>query len=137
MVVPTYNESDRLAELVEAIFFFARQRDLDLEVVIVDDNSPDGTGAIADELATRFPLKVVHREGKLGLGTAVVAGFEVASAPVVGVMDADFSHPPELVPELYGLLLDQARSGHPDDDQSGWVQDLLGVDCAKRREARG
>lgn len=105
MVVPTYNERDRLVELVEAIFFFARQRELDLEVVIVDDNSPDGTGAIADELATRFPLKVVHRSGKLGLGTAVVAGFEVASAPVVGVMDADFSHPPELVPELYDAFV--------------------------------
>jgi dolichol-phosphate mannosyltransferase len=69
-------------------------------MVIVDDNSPDGTGAVADELALTQRVKVVHRTGKLGLGTAVVAGFEVASAAVFGVMDADFSHPPSLVPRL-------------------------------------
>jgi dolichol-phosphate mannosyltransferase len=69
-------------------------------MVIVDDNSPDGTGAIADGLAQRFPVTVVHRAGKLGLGTAVVEGFRAASADVVGVMDADFSHPPALVPTL-------------------------------------
>jgi len=68
---------------------------------VVDDNSPDGTGQIADTLATRYPMRVVHRSGKLGLGTAVVAGFQVASAPAVGVMDADFSHPPALVPILF------------------------------------
>ena len=73
-------------------------------MVIVDDNSPDGTGAVADDLARTLPVRVVHRSGKLGLGTAVVAGFEVASAAVVGVMDADFSHPPALVPRLLAVL---------------------------------
>lgn len=101
MVVPTYEERDRLEELVEAVFAAARARSLALEVVIVDDNSPDGTGELADALALRHRLKVVHRAGKLGLGTAVVAGIQVASADVVGVMDADFSHPPALVPALY------------------------------------
>lgn len=101
MVVPTYNERERLQELVTAVFRAAEARGLSIEMVIVDDNSPDGTGAIADELSTKFPLKVVHRAGKLGLGTAVVEGFAVASAEVVGVMDADFSHPPALVPELF------------------------------------
>jgi dolichol-phosphate mannosyltransferase len=104
MVVPTYNERDRLAELVAAVFAAADAHHLALEMVIVDDNSPDGTGALADELATRYRLKVVHRAGKLGLGTAVVEGFQAASASVVGVMDADFSHPPALVPVLFAAF---------------------------------
>ena len=101
MVMPTYNERERLEELVAAIFSAAEARHLNLELVIVDDNSPDGTGAVADALASRYPVKVVHRAGKLGLGTAVLEGFQAASADVVGVMDADFSHPPALVPRLY------------------------------------
>jgi dolichol-phosphate mannosyltransferase len=101
MVVPTYNECDRLTELVTAVFAAAESRGVVLELVVVDDNSPDGTGQLADELATRFRMVVVHRAGKLGLGTAVVEGFRVATAEVVGVMDADFSHPPALVPVLF------------------------------------
>lgn len=104
MVVPTYNEHDRLTELVTAVFAAADARGLVLELVVVDDNSPDGTGALADELATRHRMRVVHRAGKLGLGTAVVEGFNVASANVVGVMDADFSHPPALVPVLFAAF---------------------------------
>jgi dolichol-phosphate mannosyltransferase len=100
MVVPTYNERDRLAELVGAVFAAAADQGVALEMVVVDDNSPDGTGALADQLAERYRLTVVHRSGKLGLGTAVVEGFGAASADVVGVMDADFSHPPALVPRM-------------------------------------
>ena len=100
MVVPTYNERDRIAELVNAVFAACEAHGVVLEMVIVDDNSPDGTGEVADELSRTRRVKVVHRSGKLGLGTAVVAGFEIASAPVLGVMDADFSHPPSLVPRL-------------------------------------
>jgi dolichol-phosphate mannosyltransferase len=104
MVLPTYNERDRLAELVAALFDAAAQANLELEVVVVDDNSPDGTGRIADELARTHRIQVIHRAGKLGLGTAVVAGFDVATADIVGVMDADFSHPPALVPTLYAAM---------------------------------
>ena len=100
LVIPTYNERDRLAELVDSLYR-ATGDTFALEVVIVDDNSPDGTGQIADELGAKYPLKVIHRAGKLGLGTAVVAGFGIASAEIVGVMDADFSHPPALVPKMY------------------------------------
>lgn len=100
MVLPTYNERDRIAELVSALFSACAAHRTQLELVIVDDNSPDGTGAIADELARMHRIRVIHRPGKLGLGTAVVAGFAVASAEVVGVMDADFSHPPALVPTM-------------------------------------
>jgi dolichol-phosphate mannosyltransferase len=104
IVVPTYNERERLTELVDAVFAAGRGANLTIEIVIVDDNSPDGTGALADELALTRPLQVVRRAGKLGLGTAVVAGFAVAKAPIVGVMDADFSHPPALVPALYAAM---------------------------------
>ena len=100
IVIPTYNERERLAELVDALFAACRGAGLTLELVIVDDNSPDGTGALADELARERRIQVVHRTGKLGLGTAVVAGFSVTAAPILGVMDADFSHPPSLVPKL-------------------------------------
>lgn len=104
LVVPTYNERDRLAELVQALFEATGRAGVDLELIIVDDNSPDGTGALADELAKTHRMQVVHRSGKLGLGTAVVAGFAVASAEILGVMDADFSHPPALVPKLLAGL---------------------------------
>ena len=104
LIVPTYNERARLAELVEALFHAASRAGLELELVIVDDNSPDGTGKLADELATARRIRVVHREGKLGLGTAVVAGFAAASAETVGVMDADFSHPPSLVPRMLAVF---------------------------------
>lgn len=104
MIMPTYNERDRLAELVDALFAAASSADLDLELVVVDDNSPDGTGELADELARTRRMQVVHRPGKLGLGTAVVAGFQAALADTVGVMDADFSHPPALVPKMMAVF---------------------------------
>ena len=104
MVVPTYNERERIEELVRAVFAACDQHDVALEMIVVDDNSPDGTGAVADGLAKSFRVRVIHRTGKLGLGTAVVAGFEAASARIVGVMDADFSHPPALVPRLLAAL---------------------------------
>ncbi len=104
MILPTYNERDRLEELVTAVFTACDRADVHLELIVVDDNSPDGTGRVADELATTRRMKVVHRSGKLGLGTAVVAGFGAASADIVGVMDADFSHPPELVPRMLAMF---------------------------------
>ncbi|HXW07236.1 MAG TPA: polyprenol monophosphomannose synthase [Vicinamibacterales bacterium] len=104
MVVPTYNERERLTELTRALFAACAVHGVQLELVIVDDNSPDGTGAIADQLTAEHSVQVIHRPGKLGLGSAVVAGFSIARADVVGVMDADFSHPPSLVPRLLATL---------------------------------
>jgi dolichol-phosphate mannosyltransferase len=100
IVVPTYNERDRLGELVKALFATAADAGVELELIVVDDNSPDGTGAIADELATTARVRVIHRAGKLGLGSAVVEGFAVGTADVLGVMDADFSHPPSFLPVM-------------------------------------
>jgi dolichol-phosphate mannosyltransferase len=89
---------------VEAIFAAYSAEGLDGELIIVDDNSPDGTGALADELARRHRITVLHRAGKLGLGTAVIEGFEAATAPVVGVIDADMSHPPGLLPRMFAVM---------------------------------
>lgn len=104
LVVPTYDERDRLPELVRAIFDAFQGAAIDGELVIVDDNSPDGTGDVADALARQYPVRVVHRPGKLGLGTAVVEGFAATAAQIVGVIDADLSHPPALVPRMLGVM---------------------------------
>lgn len=107
MVIPTYNERERLAELVRAICQVYRDHRINGEVVIVDDNSPDGTGAEAERLALEYPVRVIHRSGKLGLGTAVIEGFARAQSPIVGVMDGDLSHPPALLPQMLSVLLDE------------------------------
>jgi dolichol-phosphate mannosyltransferase len=108
IVVPTYNERDRLAALVEAIFDAYSREDVPGELVVVDDNSPDGTGQLADDLARRYRMTVIHRAGKLGLGTAVVEGFAAASAPIVGVIDGDLSHPPHMLPRMLAVMQTRA-----------------------------
>jgi dolichol-phosphate mannosyltransferase len=107
LVVPTYNERDRLPELVRAIFDAYARGGVAGELVIVDDNSPDGTGAVADQLAASYPITVVHRAGKLGLGTAVIDGFKASQSEFVGVIDADLSHPPDLVPRMLDVMREQ------------------------------
>jgi dolichol-phosphate mannosyltransferase len=104
LVAPTYNERDRLPELVRAIFDAYRAGGVAGDLVIVDDNSPDGTGSLADELAATYPITVVHRAGKLGLGTAVIDGFRASRSRYVGVIDADLSHPPHLVPRMVDII---------------------------------
>ena len=109
VVVPTYNERDRLSELIERIFD-AWEGDPDsaatgaVEVIVVDDNSPDGTGVQADVLARDHRVCVIHRSGRLGLGSAVREGFAAAHADLIAVMDADLSHPPQLLPRLVRVL---------------------------------
>lgn len=101
VVLPTYNEAENLAALTEALWSLP----LRLNVLVVDDASPDGTGQLADQLAAAHPdrLSVVHRAGKLGLGTAYLQGFRqalAAGAEAVVQMDADFSHSPYYLPEF-------------------------------------
>lgn len=107
IIVPTYNERDRLPELVSAIFDAYASEALDGELIVVDDNSPDGTGRLAEELSKTRRIRVVHRAGKLGLGTAVIEGFAAASADVVGVIDADMSHPPSLLPRMFAIMMQE------------------------------
>ena len=106
VVIPTYNERDRLGILLERVFDACDRDGLALEVIIVDDNSADGTGALADDWARRRRVRVIHRAGKLGLGTAVLEGFAAARTEVVGVMDGDLSHPPQLLPKLFRTIED-------------------------------
>lgn len=100
VVIPTYNEKENIARLVQAIFAI----EPDFYITIVDDNSPDGTGQIADALAQTHPgVHVLHRPAKQGLGPAYVAGFEyalAAGADYIFEMDADFSHDPHKLPEF-------------------------------------
>jgi dolichol-phosphate mannosyltransferase len=108
VIVPTYNERDRLQELVAALFDAYARAGLDAELIIVDDNSPDGTGRLADQLAKSARIRVIHRAGKLGLGTAVMEGFTTSQAPIVGVIDADLSHPPVLLPRMLAIMQQHA-----------------------------
>lgn len=104
IVIPTYNERDRISVLLGRLFEACDRAGLSAEVVIVDDNSADGTGDVAEEWAQRRRVRVLHRPGKLGLGTAVLEGFAVAQSAVVGAMDGDLSHPPELLPTLFRTM---------------------------------
>src|SRR3989344_9086965 len=100
IIIPTYNEALNLPLLVEEIFNAIDKSRIDAELIIVDDNSPDGTGKVAEELKQKYPIKVIHRSGKLGLGSAVIEGFKQSDWPYVGVMDADLSHDPGILNDL-------------------------------------
>src|SRR6201996_982840 len=108
LVLPTYNEATNLPVIVDALFGLALNG---LRLVVVDDNSPDGTGAVAEELAIRYGrdrVSVVHRPGKQGLGRAYVDGMSRAvrsGAEFVVQMDSDLSHGPEYLPQMLGALL--------------------------------
>jgi len=106
IVIPTFNEAENLPVLVEKVLTLPLP---DLSILVVDDNSPDGTGQIAEDLGKKYNgrVQVLHRAGKLGLGTAYIQGFQIAiqnGAEAVGQMDADFSHPPEKLVELVKTL---------------------------------
>lgn len=108
VVIPTYNEAENLPRLITELFNLPIP---DLSVLVVDDDSPDGTGQIAQDLAEAHPERVfaLHRQGKLGLGSAYIAGFQLAlkkGAEAVAQMDADFSHPPVKLVEMVGKLAD-------------------------------
>jgi len=105
VITPTYNEAENLPKLVSALFSLP----LDLCVLVVDDNSPDGTGHIADKLAVEYPdrVDVLHRPGKLGLRSAYLNGFQKildGDAQAIVQMDADFSHDPSALVEMANLL---------------------------------
>ncbi len=105
VITPTYNEAENLPKLVSALFSLP----LDLYLLVVDDNSPDGTGRVADELALKHPgrIGVLHRPGKMGLRSAYLNGFQKildGSAQAIVQMDADFSHDPSALVEMTKLL---------------------------------
>lgn len=107
IVIPTYNEKANLPVLIEEIF----KHQIPFSILIVDDNSPDGTGLIADELSKQYPdrVHVIHRAGKMGLGSAYIEGFKYAlkwGADYIFEMDADFSHDPRYLPDFIEKIKD-------------------------------
>jgi len=104
IIIPTYNERENIELLVGEILNLATES----QIFVVDDNSPDGTGDLAEGLAARQPsIHVIHRPGKMGLGTAHIAGMKAAlsnGASQIITMDADFSHHPRYIPDMLAAL---------------------------------
>ena len=101
LIIPTYNEKDNIRKLIDLLDKEFKKNKINGEIVVVDDNSPDKTGEVLEELKTKYQnLKIIHRKGKLGLSSAVLEGFKVAEGDILGVMDADLSHPTEKIHEM-------------------------------------
>jgi dolichol-phosphate mannosyltransferase len=106
VIVPTYCEADNLPLLVPRIAAALAQAQLDGEIVVVDDASPDDTEAACQALALQYPLRLYVRRGERGLAGAVLFGMRQARGDICVVMDADLSHPPECIPALVAAVLD-------------------------------
>ena len=105
-IIPTYNEAGGIEKLLRAVDGVFRANGLDGEIVVVDDNSPDGTGAIVDRLSAELPVRCLHRPGKLGLSSGVIDGWKFArpESLALGAMDGDFSHDITIVPKMVEAL---------------------------------
>ncbi len=104
IIVPTYREAPNIEPLVTRVFAATAQAGLDAELIIVDDNSQDGTEEIVERLAKQYPVRLVVRRGERGLSGAVLAGFREARFDKFVVLDADLQHPPEMVPKVLARL---------------------------------
>jgi dolichol-phosphate mannosyltransferase len=106
IVVPTYNEAGGIERLIVSLAEVFAAHKLDGEIIVVDDNSPDGTGAIVDRLAETYPVRCLHRPGKMGLSSGVIDGWRFArpDSDAVGAMDADFSHDVNALPAMVEAL---------------------------------
>jgi dolichol-phosphate mannosyltransferase len=106
IVIPTYNEAAGIEKLLRALAQTFAENGLDGEVIVVDDNSPDGTGAIVERLSKDLPVRCLHRAGKLGLSSAVIEGWAIArrESVALGAMDADFSHDVKALPKMAAAL---------------------------------
>ena len=106
IVIPTYNEAAGIGKLLAALDAAFKAHALDGEIIVVDDNSPDGTGAIVEGLSNRFRVRCLHRSGKLGLSSAVLDGWNAARGDSIalGAMDADFSHDVNALPNMVKAL---------------------------------
>ncbi len=106
IVIPTYNEAAGIGKLLGALNATFAANGLDGEIIVVDDNSPDGTGAVVDALSQQLPVRCLHRSGKLGLSSAVIDGWKIArpESKALGAMDADFSHDINALPKMVAAL---------------------------------
>ncbi len=109
IVIPTYNEAAGIGKLLHALNAVFTQNGLDGEIIVVDDNSPDGTGDVVEQLARELPVRCLHRSGKLGLSSAVIEGWKIArpQSVALGAMDADFSHDVNALPKMVAALQSQ------------------------------
>ncbi len=110
IVIPTYREAENLPHLVRAITEALAREPWPYELLVVDDDSQDGSVEICTELAESHPLRIVVRKGERGLATAVIRGIECSAGEIIVVMDADLSHPPATIPEMIRRL----QSGESD-----------------------
>ena len=104
IVIPTYNEAKNIRPLIEEVCSSIDTQYVDFDIIIVDDNSPDGTGTEVLKLVGDFPVRLVSRSGKQGLGSAVRAGFAESDASYLFVMDADLSHDPAILNDMIQSL---------------------------------
>lgn len=98
VIVPTYNERGNMYNLISRIDNSVKE--FDHEIIVVDDNSPDGTAQVVEKLSQKFPVKLIVRQNEKGLATAVVEGFKLATGDIYAVIDADLQHPPETLASL-------------------------------------
>ncbi|MBV8344464.1 MAG: glycosyltransferase, partial [Candidatus Eremiobacteraeota bacterium] len=106
IVIPTYNEAAGIGKLLRALNATFEANALDGEIIVVDDNSPDGTGDVVEQLSRELPVRCLHRSGKLGLSSAVIEGWKMArpQSAALGAMDADFSHDINALPRMVKAL---------------------------------
>ena len=102
VITPTSNEAENIENLIARID--RALSDYKYELVVVDDNSTDGTGRIAGTLSSKYPVRVLNRKDKSGLASAVIDGFGIAKGDLLCVMDADLSHPPEIIPKMVEFM---------------------------------
>ena len=105
IIIPTYNESENIIQVLKSIGEHL-PKDIVVEVIVVDDNSPDGTGKVVENYINEtqneavYSINVLHRKTKSGLSSAILDGIQHSSSEIVVVMDSDFSHPPKVIPQL-------------------------------------
>ena len=105
IIIPTYNESENITQVLDSIGEYLPSN-IQTEVIVVDDNSPDGTGKIVEDYINEasdkagYAIDVMHRKAKSGLSSAILDGIQHSSGETIVVMDSDFSHPPKIIPQL-------------------------------------
>lgn len=105
IIVPTYNERENVTHLIKILHEVMTKEGISYEVVVVDDNSPDGTAEAVRSISNRYNVKLIVRPGKLGLASAVLEGLKAAKGSLLVVMDADLQHPPEVIPGMLRKVL--------------------------------
>ena len=105
IIIPTYNESENITHVLDSIVEHL-PNNIQTETIVVDDNSPDGTGKIVEDYVNEasdkagYTIDVMHRKTKSGLSSAILDGIQHSSGETIVVMDSDFSHPPKIIPQL-------------------------------------